>query len=365
MNEVKTAKDNSFLVDPIAVITDDDSDDDGESEDEHQSHDRELQFNIEDYQVEIESMLKTGEQKDKIKFDIRVDDEARIELEYTTKVNLTTESELGFRVKFDKIFEYINNEPGDIGYQKGEEISEYEIGKTAWMPIEFANTTVNDTNVYIISAMTSDNIFGLVFRISEKILVLENSTLVPNSLKLDIIINNYPNVSDSSNLALRAKIETESELYTENETFHEDYGYAENETSIAIDSSVINNTGFFSWSENAIADNQIIPVLSSDPIIDPSDDDEDDENLEPGELSYTLFFSFITIPAQNILWDPTFSAITVDYTGQNDTGTTSTPTTPTTSIASTPGFTLDVAGFSIAIGAILILSHAFIRRKRK
>ncbi|MFX0061878.1 MAG: hypothetical protein ACFFC7_06790 [Candidatus Hermodarchaeota archaeon] len=367
MNEIETTKDNSLLVNPIVGVTDegDDDSDDGESEDEDQSHDRELQFNIEDYQVEIESMLKTGEQKDKIEFDIRVEDEARIELEYTTSVNLTTESELGFRVKFDKIFEYIDNEPGDIGYQKGEEVSEYDIGEATWMPIEFANTIVNGTTVYIISTMTTDNVFGLVFRISEKILALENSTLVPNSLKLDIIINNYPNVSDSSNLALRAKIETESEIYTENETFHEEYGYAENETSIAIDSSAINNTGFFSWSDNAIADNQTITVISSDPIIDPSDDDEDDETLEPGELSYTLFFSFITTPAQNILWDPTFSAITADFSEQNDTGTSSTPTTPTTSIVSTPGFTLDVAVLSVAIGAILILSHAFIRRKRK
>ncbi|MFX1255423.1 MAG: hypothetical protein ACFFCZ_27720 [Promethearchaeota archaeon] len=162
--------------------------------------------------------------------------------------------------------------------------------------------------------MTTDNVFGLVFRISEKILALENSTLVPNSLKLDIIINNYPNVSDSSNLALRAKIETDSELHTENETFHEEHGYAENETSIAIDSSLINNTGFFSWSENTIADNETITVLSSEPIIDPSDDDED---LEAGELSYTIFFSFITLPAQKIVWDPTFSAITADYSRQN------------------------------------------------
>ena len=364
MNEIETTNDNSFLVDPIAEVKDDDSDDDGESEDDDQSHDRELQFNIEDYQVEIESVLKTGEKQDKIEFDIRVEDEARIELDYTTSVNITTEAELGFRVKFDKIFEYIDNETADNGYQKGEEISEYDIGEATWMPIQFVNTTVNGTTVYIISATTNDNVFGLVFRISEKILALENSTLVPNSLKLDIIINNYPNISSSSNLALRAKIETESELYTENETFHEEHGYAENETSIAIDSSVINNTGFFSWSENAIADNQTIAVLSSDPIIDPSDDDEDDEDLEEGELSYTLFFSFITLPAQNILWDPTFSAITADYSRQNDTGTSSS-SLPTTPIATTPGFTLEVAGLSIALGAILILSHAFIRRKRK
>ncbi|MFX1534929.1 MAG: hypothetical protein ACFFDI_11955 [Promethearchaeota archaeon] len=341
---------------------DDSSDDETEDEEESESHDRELEMKVEADSAEIKSILAQGERKDKIEFKIETSDIIRMVLKYSPEFSsesnsteVESEIELQFAIKFEEIIEYFDDGTAGNGYQQGEEISNYEVGQSGWQDLAYSLTSINETKVHVIQAITNDNVFTATLRLTEDVLAFPNSTLTPNSVKIDITIDKFPYASDSSSLALKTKVETGASQEIKEETLEEEEGFGENETEVRLDvdtdtlaSLGINNiTGFFSWAETALVDDQIINVLSSS-LVDSSDDHDDD--LEEGESSYTMYFSFIATHPEKIIWDPKIGVLSIDFLNVIP------------QVAFTPGFEF---GIIFVVLGLLFALNGFLRFKKR
>lgn len=279
----------------------DDEDDEEEKAEKESAYERELEITQEDYKFEIESELKFGENKDQIEIEFKIEDEAEIDFEYKTEVG-STESELSYEVEFQEIVEYVDIGVVGNGYQDGEEVSEYDIEDVDWNPISYTTEIVNGANVNVIRAETSDGVFVLVMKIAEALLDLENGvTLTPNSLKIDVEIHNFPYNNTGSSLALKSKLKSETEFKVEGDSTEETTGFAFDESQVSI------GLGFFSWAETALADGDVVSVVSST-LEATTEEEQDDDKLET-EVEQKIFFSFNTTDAQDIVWDPKVGVI--------------------------------------------------------
>ncbi|MHA2502426.1 MAG: hypothetical protein ACXAE3_06145 [Candidatus Kariarchaeaceae archaeon] len=314
-----------------------DSDDDGVPDEVESAYERDIEIEYEDDRFRSKSVLKNGSVKDKfeVEFDVQSDNAAELEFEYTKafETNSTSnETELGYEVKFDEIIEFVDT--GVPGYENETEVQVYEIGNVGWLPLE---VHYNETLGFVmVNATSADGVFSLIMRLSSSFLTENNVTIVPNSLKIDVIINNFDYQGNDTKLAVKSHIKTESELSIENESEDEVEGFANNETQVGI--SAANATGFFSWSEIAMMDGVIVDVLSST-IADSSD--------EEGETSSKMYFTFnSTVAAESIVWDPKMGVVseaakanlvppTPDTTPTDTTSTTDPVTSTTTDPVST------------------------------
>ena len=276
----------------------DDEFDEQEDQEKDDAYERDLTIKVDPDRIEIESELKIGDNKDEFEIEFRVEsgEEPEIELEYSTETD-TLEAEFEFEVEFEQIIEYVDNGTSN-GYQVGEEVFIYEIGETDWNDIVHTITTVDAAEVNIFTATTSDGVFTIILRISGSITDLGNATLTPNSLKMDIAIHDFPYTSTDSKLAIKAKVETESESEQRDESTEETSGFGSEEAEIFIRNAAAQ--GFFSWAEYALADGSNVTVITS--ALAESDDPDDD--LEEGKTSNTMFFSFNVTNSQDIVWDP-------------------------------------------------------------
>ncbi|MHA2030092.1 MAG: hypothetical protein ACW99A_03370 [Candidatus Kariarchaeaceae archaeon] len=281
---------------------DEDDEDDEDTEDEkdekEDAYERELEITQEEFKFEIESELKFGESKDEIEISFKVEDEAEIEFEYKIEAG-STESELKYEIEFQKIIEYVDIGVVGNGYQKGEEVSEYDIEDVAWNPILYTTEVVDVTgaNINVITAETSDGVLVLVMKIAESLLDLENGvTLSPNSLKIDVEIHNFPYNTTGSSLAIKSKLKSETEFKVEDDTTEEGTGFAFDESQVSI------GLGFFSWAETAVADGNVISVVSS--TLEATTEEEQDEDKLETEIEQKIFFSFNASDAKDIVWDP-------------------------------------------------------------
>ena len=228
------------------------------------------------------------------------------------------------------------------GFQEGEEVSIYTIGDTGWNPFNHSvvvvNATLNET-FDVFKATTSDGVFTITFKVASSLLELNNTVLTPNSMKLDVEINNFPYNATGSSLALKAKIETKFQQEIRDNTTEEQLGLKSNESEVFIGSEMDEAQGYYSWAETALADNQTISVHNS-PLVDISNE-ETDLNVTEGERSFRTFFSFLANDSLNIFWDPTFAVITTlsaplpPSTQDEEPTTTNPPATETTDVATT------------------------------
>ncbi len=346
---------------------DHDSDHDGIDDDVEKAYEREVQVENEDNKFKISSELKNGTKKDKfeITFDVESDDSAEIKLKFKSEVN-DTESELKYKVKFDKIVEFIDQ--GVPGIDNETILSTYDIGKAGWAPIVVTND--NTTGLIKINATTLDGIFSLIMRISNSFVKDNNVTLSPTSLKIDVLINNYQYNSTSSKLAIKTHVKTTSKIEIDKESEDEKEGIASNETELGV--KMGNSTAFFSWSEFAIADGNTTAVIAST-LADSSD--------EEGETSSRIFYTFNATDVQSIMWDPKVGVVSqaskenlpvnnpVDTTTPTDTNTTSNDTLSSDTTVNTEDLPteslgdLPVPGFEIWV-FISILSVAIIYKKK-
>ncbi|MHA2089719.1 MAG: hypothetical protein ACW98K_02570 [Candidatus Kariarchaeaceae archaeon] len=308
---------------------------------------RRLDVDIEDDKIEIKSELESGDNKDKfeVEFDVGSSDEAEFDLRYYTETS-AAETKLRYRVKFEGIIEFRENVTGNStqfdGYQKGEEVSFYEIGKTGWNDLAYS---LNSAGMYTITAKTSDNVFTLTMFIAESVVHLENNSFTPNSVKIDIGITNFPYSENNTSLAIQTQVKSEAEQSIRSETEDEENDFAEEESEIRLKSS--NAEGYFSWVEYANADSLQVPVLASSLA-----DSTDDEDLEPGESSSRIYFSFAVSDANDIVWDPK-----IGVTSQGALALLSADGTD----ASLPGFELVL----IISSLLLVLAPASYKRRDK
>ena len=271
-----------------------------EEEEKSKAFEREYHLEKKDKEFKLESEAKAGDQKDEIEIELKAggDDELEFELEYFTRTG-NVETSLEFEFEFERLIEYKENGT-ELGYQEGEEVSEMEIGKQGWKNLVYQ--TVNQTEVII--AETSDGVFSMVIRYSASIIKERNFTLTPNSLKIDVIITDFPYTQAGTSLAIESKIETSAQKEIKESTFEEENGFSEREKEVKLIAGEY--AGYFSWAEFAIADGKEINVTSSS-----IQDDDEETDLEPGQTSSKLYFSFIVADAKKIVWDPKLGVISV------------------------------------------------------
>ncbi|OLS25501.1 MAG: hypothetical protein HeimC3_14900 [Candidatus Heimdallarchaeota archaeon LC_3] len=360
---------STFLIFPITGnITDSTDEVDEKLRLEWGNFSREIEIKLSTDRIEIDSILKDGATKDRIRYEIRTEnDQIRIELRYSKEANNTS---VGFkyRVEFDSIIEYVENGT-EVGYQPGEETSIYTIGESGWT--DFVRTTIvlNQTtneSVDLFNTATMDGIFNLTFKVADSILKLDNTILSPNSVKLDVEINNFPNTTVNSLLALSTKIKTQFEQSIKENTTEERLGLKTNVSEVLIGSSSDQSQGYFSWAENAVADGQIIEVHNS-PLANVSSQ-ETDLNQTEGEQSFQVFFSFLRVNSQNVYWDPTYAVVSVVSSPTPDSNSKSPSTSKSDStpliIATTPQQTSAVSGFEFWFIIGLAGLGLFFRRRR-
>lgn len=338
----------------------DDHDEDELSDEEVESaYEREVQVEADDEKVKIESELKNGENKDKLEIEFEAtSEEPEIEFRYKTETT-STESDLRYKIKFEQIIEYLDNGTVGDGYQDGEEVSFYRLDGVEWTAIAQSVETVGTDEINVFSVSTVDGVFTLIMKISSSIIELENTTFTPNSLKIDVEFRNFPYAENDTSLALETKVKSVAKTEVELETEEETAGFGANETQVAIGT---NGEGFFSWAEWAMADGAEIDVLSSNL----SDSSSEDDDLEVGESSGKIYFSFIATGVDEIIWDPkvgvvsegTQSNISSAILGSSTT-TQSTQTTPKEE--ETDDSSLPIAGIWVSI--TLVLGIGLLRRR--
>jgi hypothetical protein len=317
---------------------------DEEDDEIENAYKRELEVQVEAKQLEIKSELRVGEQKDKFEIKFQTDDEPEIEFSYKTESD-SLEVKLKYKVEFEDIIEYVENDTVNLGYQDGEEISIYKLEDQEWNDLLHEITPVNGEEIHTFTASTTDGVFSLIMKISGALFTLENNAmLTPNSLKVDVKISNFPYTSETSSLALKTKIKTETETEVEEDTDEEGVGFASNEAQVAL-GVVGESQGFFSWAENATADGSEIDVLSSSLQEVAVDDEDHDEDLDENETSEKLYFSFVAVNASDIVWDPKVGV--VDARASSDG-------------SSIPGY-----GIWLAIIATVIAQISVVRLRRK
>ncbi len=300
---------------------------------------REFVMEKKDHEFKVKSKLKVGDQKDEIVIEFKAEEKAEIKIKYKNESD-SLETKLEYRVKFDRIIEYIEND--QPGYQEDEDVflSEYKFKE--WDNIIYDVSLIDGEEVNIINASTSDGMFTLVLRYAGSILDLADSdaTLTPNSIKIDVIINDYSYTDSDSSLALRSKIQTKAKTEQEHESDEEEAGFAEDESQVAV--ALDSFSGFYSWADFAFADGVQIDVVSSSLL-----DDDEDEELEVGETSQKLYFSFITTDASEIVWDPKLGVVSQGTHDILDALNTDSDD------ASLPGFNIWMAIVSISIIALI------------
>lgn len=269
------------------------TDDQDQEKEKEAAYERQVEMEKENKKFKIQSELKNGASKDKfeITFDVDSSDKAEIEIKYKTESG-SNETSLKYRVEMEQIVEYVDSGAAD-GYQVGEEVSTYTIGQKGWDNLVYDYTN----QVHTIVATTSDGVFKIVLKLSEVITPLDNATLTPNSLKIDIEMNNFPYTQSNSSLAIVTKIKSSAASKVEDDTEEETVGFGSDEKEVRLNTTAA--SGFFSWVEHAMADGKLIDVLSS-----PLSQATDDEDLEESESSTKLVFSFNAVNATKIVWDP-------------------------------------------------------------
>ena len=200
--------DETSTADEIDVDTDDEDRED--EEDEHEKAEREVEIEIEDYNVDIESTLKNGDTKDEFEVDIDVseDEYARIELEYKSE-NSSLEIETEMEVKFFSLLEYVDNNSDGI-YTEGNDtlIQEYMISEIGYEQLTYETFAIGNSTDHVITAITTDGVFSFVTHITESFIQLNGTNVKPTGVKIDIIINGFPYMSNDSQLALYTKVES-------------------------------------------------------------------------------------------------------------------------------------------------------------
>jgi hypothetical protein len=269
----------SISLGTVVATTDDDSDGiDDEFEDDH---DRDINIDIEDNIITIESVLRSETGKNKIEFEISNESNGlSFKIEFTPNYisdSNTSQIELEFEVTFREIVEYVDvNMDGVFDESVDEEIDVYPLNDFK-EPVYTISDIALDTKMHYIALTTSDDVFTAHAYFVEEFEIVNDTLVTPSETKIDIEINNYNYLNDTSQLALYTKLESEVEYEMEDDTEDEELGYAEDESSAY---TMMNSfKGFFSWKENATVDGIVKDVLVSQ---------IEDDDFEPNEQKIYL-----------------------------------------------------------------------------
>ncbi len=310
---------------------DNDHDDDGVEDDIEEANERELKIEVSSEEAKIASERKIGTQKDEIKIEVKTTDEPEVKVEYSSEVD-SLEIELAFKIRFYLLAEYLDLDSNGVYNETIDElVQEIRLDSIDYEPISLQTVPgAGNTTLYIMNITSSNRIFSLQFYLANEFANVNGVLIAPTEVKLDIAINNFPFLNESSLLALELKLEAESEYKHEEDTEDEVEGRSENEEGVDVEMNGF--FGFFSWNENAFIDGVITPILAS-PV--------SEDNLNSNEQKIYLNYPHGT----NILHDPKIGVEGIIQAGSQ---------------SLTNGFLVP-----ISIIALSVASGLFIRKKRR
>ncbi|MFX0072113.1 MAG: hypothetical protein ACFFAO_13575 [Candidatus Hermodarchaeota archaeon] len=237
-----------------------DGDDDGVDDDLEDLNERNISIEFEDNEIEIETILRSGDIVDEIEFTLsNSSDGFTIKTEYDREIS-SGEFELNFEISFLSIIEYNDtNEDGVYNSSHGDTIVK-EIKLDNFQPTIYQNISLSqDNNLYHFIINTTDGNFTAHIFIGEEFCKVNGTILTPAQIKIDIEISNFPYNEIDSLLALNTTLKSESEYEEEEKTEDEYRGYSENEGWLLT--KMNETTGYFSWNKSVNVDGKIKDVI--------------------------------------------------------------------------------------------------------
>ncbi len=260
----------------LRFVTASDDDDDGINDDFEELNKRNVNIEFLANETEITSILKNGDNIDAIRYNIKYDENGfRVEFRYESVYDSGSEFELEFSIEFQEIVEYVDTNENGI-FDSERDFTVQILLLDDFSPINYSIIDItNETSLSYLRIATKDNNFTTHIYISEEFSVINETIITPNQIKINIEINEFNFLDNSSQLALYTKLNSGLEFENDEETEDEKEGYTFDEQSV---STTINKyTGFFSWKENATIDDVSQEVLIS--MLEVDDYDEDEQKI--------------------------------------------------------------------------------------
>jgi hypothetical protein len=253
----------------------DDIDGDGINNDIEEKYARELQVEVSSSEIQVESVLKNGEQQDSFHFGIKFGtDGLQLRVEYENEDN-SGSIDLQFEVDMTKIIEFIDSDADGIYNPVSDAFVKEILLNSFSAPIYATEILVTGETLHKIDISTTDGVFNTHFYVVEEFVNVNGSLVTPAEVKFDIEIINFPYSETTSLLALYVKLESESEYNLETETENEEEGLSDNEESVETSSTSARESGFLAWNQTAIVDGSEMPVRTSAITTDENDLDEE------------------------------------------------------------------------------------------
>jgi len=247
--------DNSF------VISSDDTDNDGIDDNFEDLNKRKIEVDISENEATIQSIRQGTGAKDLIRTDI-VYGEYGVEIQIGYKSKIETDFEITFGITFRELIEYIDNDfNGMYDPEVDQRIQNYTLKD--FLPISYEKVVIQDESfLHHLRIQTVSSNFTLNLYFAEEFTVVENSLISPTQAKIDIEIENFNYLNDSSQIALYTSLDSETDFQRHNDTEDEENGYAKAELGIATVAKEY--TGFYSWNESGIIDEASQNIYVSD-----------------------------------------------------------------------------------------------------
>jgi hypothetical protein len=281
-----------------------------EHDEKEEAFKRDLEFEVKADSVEVESKRRDGNTKEKLKFELEIEDdglEIKMETEKETEVD-GREVEMKERLKLtcNSVIVINGLKDATTGYQPGvdEVHNTTSLGDAAWKDITCADTTVTDdagatSTVKQCTAATKDDLVTFLVELSGDIFVKGDVKVYPTALKITIDLDGQ--LASNQYYVLGCKVQTKSK----GEKREEDS--AKKGTVVRFGGDA--GTSFFSWESQAITDGNAIDVISSNiedlgvvEVVDQTTNEKDDDH------NRRVYFTFNAPGVGHISWDPQVGA---------------------------------------------------------
>jgi len=292
-----------ILTSSSSLVAASDDDGDGIDDDFEESNKRDISVEFEPNQIQIESSMRNGAQKDEIQLKITYESEGlSIEISYESELSSenSTEFEIEFEVTFRKLIEFVDVDDDEI-YSPLVDDTVQEVLLDSFQPVIYNPLNLSgDTMLHYFIVNTTDGVFAAHIYLVEEFDIVNGTFIKPTQTKIDIEITGFNYINSSSQLALYTKLESEVEYDDDEHTENEEDGYASDEKGVIASNN--DYAGFFTWTENATIDGVSKKVLGS-----PIQVDDDDENEQKIYLNYPRGNHIYHDPVMGVMVLPTTS----------------------------------------------------------
>jgi hypothetical protein len=206
----------------------------------------------------IRSQCRDNTTKEAFEIFFTIDNAPTLQLSYISSLNATS-GQRQFSLIVEQLIEYADTNTNGKYDHNDVILSSLNMSDITFTNITYTNSTTPDSKIVTqIETHTPDNRFSIeIYFVSEKTSYL-NNTITAKEVKIDFKITDYPFVNQTSQLALITQVETPFAILPEQTTYDEQHGTAIQESGVNISSA--NHSGFFTWANDVIVDNETYPV---------------------------------------------------------------------------------------------------------